>query len=237
MHTSARFAVSHDANSFPSQSLPDVRGHLACRSDIVNKVHLACAGLIAITLAAASACGRSDPAPDVTGQPPSIADSTTQIASQAAADSSPLFRTDSLTYTLQARDGGYFAPVEAVFTNRTGGPVYFLNCNGHTRMLVEQLNGGAWKEAWSHGADHCESPPITVEAGATRRFPAHLAVIQILPGEHPEIHDMPGTYRITWTQVLSSYRNQSPFGERLPRSQRVSNIFTLRAPKQAEGTR
>jgi hypothetical protein len=145
---------------------------------------------------------------------------------------SALFRTDSVAYTLRARDNGYEAVIGVSFTNRTSDTTYFVNCNGAVGVSLEKLMEGNWRNAWSPVLPACLSPPIVVAPGATRSLP--IRVFGGFPGSnvHPQfaVAEISGVYRAVWNSAVTHYQSQLPFGEPLPLAQRISNRFTLRAP-------
>jgi hypothetical protein len=145
---------------------------------------------------------------------------------------SALFRTDSVAYTLRARDNGYAAVIGVKFTNRTSDTTYFTNCNGAVGVSLEKLTDGNWRNAWSPVMPACLSPPIAVAPGATRMMPIEL--FAGFPGgtAYPQfaVAEITGIYRAVWNSAVTRYQNQLPFGEPLPLAQRISNRFTLRAP-------
>lgn len=143
-----------------------------------------------------------------------------------------LFRTDSVAYTLRARDNGYAAVIGVTFTNRTSDTTYFVNCNGSVGVSLEKLIEGNWRNAWSPVLPACLSSPITVAPGATRRMP--IEVFGGFPGSntYPQfaVAEISGVYRAVWNSAVTRYQNHLPFGEPLPLAQRTSNRFTLQVP-------
>ena len=144
-------------------------------------------------------------------------------------ETAPLFQTDSLTYKLVAGSHGYEAEIEARFTNRTAGRVYFVNCNDATGLSLEKLINGAWVGVWSPALPMCLSQPITVPAGGT--YDSRISVFGGYPGSNAwpqfSVTDLAGTYRLVWHHALRSYQDRLPFGVPLPLEQRASNRFTL----------
>src|SRR4051794_31180176 len=59
-------------------------------------------------------------------------------------DTTALFQTDSLAYTLLAGDEWYSGKVGVTFTNRTSGTVYFVNCLDGTGLRLEKRVAGQW---------------------------------------------------------------------------------------------
>jgi hypothetical protein len=146
-----------------------------------------------------------------------------------ARDIGATFQTDSVGYTLRAGTSGYEGQIGVVFTNRTPGAVYIVNCGGATQLRLEKLVGGEWKYAWAPYIPLCLSPPITVAPGETYRTGIRVFGGYAGSKTYPqfEVGDIAGVYRAVWLNVLSSYQDRAPFGEVLPTELRVSNRFTL----------
>jgi hypothetical protein len=124
---------------------------------------------------------------------------------------------------------GLATEIPYVFHNRTGAPVFLVNCNGAFALTLERLEGDQWKVAWGPFLPLCLSPPIVIEAGA--RFADTLHVWGSPPNQNSapsfDVADPSGTYRLVWNAALSSFQDRLPFGEPIPLSYRVSNLFTL----------
>lgn len=117
-----------------------------------------------------------------------------------------------------------------VYENRSGGPVYLVNCAGSFDHHLERRTDEGWKRAWTPILKACLSAPIVVTAGATFQdtIRVYAAAFGSRAGPQFDVADPSGTYRIVWTGAVSSYdRNAWPFGPPLPLEQRVSNRFTL----------
>jgi hypothetical protein len=144
----------------------------------------------------------------------------------------PLLQTDAPSYTLVRSANGFETEIRYVFTNRTGGAVYLVNCQGSYGLLLERYDGEKWKPAWSPVIPACLSLPIVIARGET--FAASLRVWGARPGQsaHPQFDraDPSGTYRIVWTDALSSYQDHLPFGAEIPLESRMSNSFKLVLP-------
>lgn len=152
-----------------------------------------------------------------------------------ARDENALFQTDSLRYTLREVVGfGYETRIRARFTNLTGATAYFVNCNGATMLHLEKLAGEQWTRAWSPIVPLCLSPPITVASGQSYEFGVPLFAAKPDANAAPKftVPEIPGVYRIVWSDALSSYQDKLPFGAQLPLDQRVSNSFTLSVPSR-----
>lgn len=145
---------------------------------------------------------------------------------------SALFRTDSVAYTLRARDNGFETRIGVTFTNRTSDTTYFVNCNGSVGVSLEKMIDGNWRNAWSPVMPACLSPPIAVAPGATRSMPIELFAGFAGSNVYPQfaVAEISGIYRAVWNSAVTGYQSQLPFGEPLPLAQRTSNRFTLRVP-------
>jgi hypothetical protein len=166
------------------------------------------------------ACG--DPSSAPTAGDPSLDRSLVR-------DTTALFQTDSLTYTLRRGILGYSGVIKVRFTNRTGGTVYFVNCNGITGAGLEKRVGGRWIPAWSPVVPACLSAPITVPAGGS--YEEQIGVFGGYPDSNaaPEftVERIPGIYRAVY-RPLRSYQEVGPtIGEPLPLEYRVSNPVVL----------
>ncbi len=149
-------------------------------------------------------------------------------------DTTALFQTDSLAYSLRLGGDWYQGEIGVTFTNRTSGKVYIVNCGGSTGLRLEKRVAGQWQGVWSPIMPACLSKPITVPAGATYRTRIAISAGVIGTNTAPQFAspDITGEYRAVWFEVLSSYQDQLPFGEPLSLAARVSNRFVLTAPQR-----
>jgi hypothetical protein len=126
-------------------------------------------------------------------------------------------------------NGHMSGEIPYVFTNRTGAPVYLLNCNGAFGIRLERFKSGGWTTTWSPVIPHCLSAPIVIEPGAS--FESTISVVAGILGSsvYPRFEeaDPSGTHRIVWTAALSSFQNVTPFGEPIGLEYRLSNSFQL----------
>ena len=142
----------------------------------------------------------------------------------------PLLQTDSLVVRL-VREGDLLrTSIPYTFTNRTGGPVYLLNCRGRFGLHLEREDAGGWTLAWSPVSLACLSPPIVIDEAEV--WVDTLDVVAGIPDSNAwprfDIADPAGTYRIVWGAAFSSYRPDGPpWGRPLPWAERVSNTFQL----------
>lgn len=144
----------------------------------------------------------------------------------------PLIQTNQTSYMLSWDGQSLTTTIGYVFTNRTGGTVYLPNCQGEFDVELERAGSASWNVAWAPVIPACLSPPIVIKAGAT--VADTLLVTGGLPGSNvgPQFDraDPSGTYRLVWTQALSSYDPSTGFGRIEPGEDRVSNSFELTAP-------
>jgi hypothetical protein len=194
-----------------------MRGMLPSDVQVGNR-HTGHVRIFALLLVLLGACEASDPRVD------------SASPSAFTRDVAPLFQTDSLSYVLRDNGSAYVGIIGVTLTNRTGGPVYIVNCNGIASVnLQKRFNSSEWQNVWSPVSPACLSPPITVRAGETHRISLGIT------GGHPGSSIFPqfstdqieGEYRILWRDVLSSYRDRAPFGDTLPLESRISNRFMI----------
>ncbi|MGH7567859.1 MAG: hypothetical protein ACREL9_02650 [Gemmatimonadales bacterium] len=145
-------------------------------------------------------------------------------------DTTPLFQTDSVIYTLRADSLGYSADIRVRFTNRTSDTTYFVNCDRAIQVSLEKLNDGQWRAVWSPLLPLCLSPPIVVPPGG--RYDTRIDVFGGYSGGNSmpqfSVGEVAGVYRAVWHDALRSYRDHPPFGEPLALEHRLSNRFAFR---------
>jgi hypothetical protein len=140
------------------------------------------------------------------------------------------FQTDQLHYTLVATPDGLEGEIPFVFTNPTKSPVYIVNCNGFTELIMEKWTGEQWVKAWEPAMEACLSEPIVVQPGQAYRAVVHVFAADPAKDMYPKfsVASVPGVYRLVWQAVLQNYAPDAyPFGEALPLEQRISNHFRL----------
>jgi hypothetical protein len=178
-----------------------------------------------LTAVALAGCAEAAPAPTA------IARDSVVILPR---DESALFQTDSLRYTLADGDVWYEARIVTRFRNATTGPVYFVNCQGATMLHLEKQVDGQWVSALAPIMPLCLSAPITITAGAS--YDLNVPVIAAHPNTNAApkftVVEIPGVYRIVWSDALNTYQDRLPFGTPLPLDQRVSNRFVLTLPSR-----
>jgi len=141
----------------------------------------------------------------------------------------PLLRTEVLTVELVRTGDRFAATIPYTFTNRTGGPVYLVNCEGAFAFGLERRDEEGWTTAWSPILPACLSPPIVIAEDEV--WADTMDVYGSVPGTNSypqfDVADPAGMYRIVWS-ALSSYSDDYPsFGRLLPLSQRLSNSFQI----------
>jgi len=147
-----------------------------------------------------------------------------------ARDTSALFQTDSLGYTLLHHNSAYSMRVEATLTNRTTGSIYISNCAGATGIYLQKRMLSGWEIVRSPILPACLSAPIVVAVGATYTF--NLDLIGGEPGSNllPRYSttELDGEYRLLWDGAFTTYDNGTGVGAPLAESSRVSNPFLVR---------
>lgn len=141
-------------------------------------------------------------------------------------------RTDRTSYVLTNGPQGPEATIVATLRAPADQTLYILNCNGMSSATVQRKVGEAWVYAMVIASSACLSPPIVVPSGGE-----HTARISLNDFSAPVVDPdgtrriVPGTYRVVWTGVLTSFDSNKPgFGPELPLEQRVSAPFTIEAP-------
>jgi hypothetical protein len=171
-------------------------------------------------------------AAEITGAASSPGADDPQPGAGPAPGEAPI-RTSASEYTLVRHSHGLQVQIPFVFTNRTGGTVYVVNCNGATSLELQRWQNGAWVTVWTPVLAMCLSPPITIARGAEHRSGVHVWAGDRGSNTYPQftMDEIAGEYRIRWGGVYSDYdSNRYPFGTEVPEAQRVSNTFRLRTP-------
>jgi hypothetical protein len=152
------------------------------------------------------------------------ADASTRLGLARSADHAgldPGIRTNHDRYTLTTHDGLLTASIIAELTNRTAATIFILNCNGAVPWSLQQLQADTWSTAWTAEMDACLSDPIALRPGAVLTDTLTLTL-------NSASRLNPGTYRILWHGVLTSFsRDARPFGAEVPLQHRVSNPFQI----------
>jgi hypothetical protein len=129
------------------------------------------------------------------------------------------------------RDGEHLmAMVRYTYTNRTGGRVYLVNCNGNVAPSLQLERDTGWANWWGPATNACLSPPVIIEPGAVYRDSAMIAIASFDSTRNSEIFTATGpiTVRFIWHQALSSYdADLQSFGTHVPLEQRVSHPIRL----------
>ena len=137
--------------------------------------------------------------------------------------------TDASRYAFHAGQFGREARIIATFTAPPETAVYILHCNGAIGWGLQRLDGDRWTDAWAAMTNGCLSPPKEVPGGT-----AHVETLTVVsrpdlaaPGSIREVVP-PGTYRVVWYQVLTSFDPRArPFGPELPLERRVSGPVVI----------
>ena len=143
-------------------------------------------------------------------------------------------RTSAAEYRLRATPDGYAAEIPYAYANRSGGPLYLVNCSGRVTPGLQRRAGEGWGGTWDFETDTCPSPPVVIAAGTTYRDTLWAHVTAHHPhGLLAELDSSGGggTYRLILFEVLASYDPEArPHGPVVPLEERVSNAFRLRVP-------
>lgn len=149
-------------------------------------------------------------------------------------ESTAAIRTDRDRYVLTSNPYGHEARIIATFTAPKDTTVHLVHCNGAIPWGLQRETDGAWSDVWVTTMNSCFSTPKVVAAGAS-----HVETLTVIsrtdipPGPGPVQHEIPpGTYRVVWYQVLTSYDPRSwQNAPLLSLERRVSGPITIeRAP-------
>ena len=149
----------------------------------------------------------------------------------------PLLQTDSSRYTLRETPSGRVeVEIPYTFENRTGAPVFIVNCHGGFLLVLQKEEGGQWVNAWSRDVPACLHNPIVIDMWAQFSDVVYVSACDPDSNCSPKFKDRnaTGVYRIRWSSIsaLSSFdAYRSPFGEPIPVQFRVSNPFELVDPR------
>ncbi|HEY6829750.1 MAG TPA: hypothetical protein VI259_22985 [Gemmatimonadaceae bacterium] len=151
-----------------------------------------------------------------------------------ARDTTALFQTDSLAYTLIHRDGAYSTNVNVTLTNRSGAAIYISNCHGATGIYLQKQTPSGWQIVRSPVLPACLGPPIIIVVGDAQRFDINLVGGE--PGSNlaPQYTttDLDGEYRLLWDGAFASYDDKTGTGAPMAEASRVSNRFLVRVKSQ-----
>jgi hypothetical protein len=145
-------------------------------------------------------------------------------------DVAALFQTSSLRYTARMTPSGIDFTVPFTFTNRTGGPAYFVNCDGVTGLALEKWVHSQWEDVWGPIINGCLSPPIVVRPDLQQEGIVFVTASYLGSNAYPQFgtDEVEGVYRFVWREVLRDYdTSRRPLGELLPLDRRISNRFEL----------
>jgi hypothetical protein len=147
----------------------------------------------------------------------------------APESSDPPIQTSADEYLLETTSIGWETEISFVYANRSDGPYFLPNCGGSYDYVLEKLVEDRWVVAWGPILPACQSPVIRIDAGAA--LADTIGVFAGFPGTrfHPQFQmaNPEGVYRIMVATLGSYDGDRYPFGDRIPREQRVSNEFRL----------
>jgi hypothetical protein len=133
-------------------------------------------------------------------------------------------------HELRRSGEGWAGTIPYRYTNRSGAPVYLVNCNGDVSPGMQRLVHGTWSDWWIPATNLCLSPAVVIPPAATYSDTLH---VMIAPSDGiflPELVAGGDTtrYRLIWHQALSSFdASARPFGPAVPIEHRASNAFVL----------
>lgn len=139
-------------------------------------------------------------------------------------------RTEFLQYELRAAGDGVRTEISYTFANAADDPIYIVNCQGATPVVLEKKVEGEWVTVWGNAVNDCPSPPVVIGSGedALRTLSVYGGNPGCGCGPQFSVADRSGVYRLVLTDVLWSFDPEArPFGARVPRAFRVSNSFQL----------
>ncbi|HEX8255488.1 MAG TPA: hypothetical protein VF846_20275 [Thermoanaerobaculia bacterium] len=146
-----------------------------------------------------------------------------------AAPAAPIV-TDRTRYLFTDGQFGREVTIISTLTAPPDRDIYLVNCNGAFTTGLQRQVAGKWENAWVASTNACFSQPIKVVAGAR-----HTGTLIIRRGSGAVVNGRatdealpPGTYRVIWHNVLTSYDpNDLTSRNELPIEQRVSAPIVL----------
>ncbi len=182
--------------------------------------------LIAVLL---SACARPAETPAVgTAAPPK----PRPAAQKPAAPPAPI-RTDRTSYVLTIGPDGPEATIVSTLRAPADQTLYIVNCNNAVGATLQRKVGETWEYAFTSGSAACLSAPIVIPPGGEHTSSVYIQERpDAMPGPRNGGRIEPGTYRVIWSGVLTSFdMNKQGFGPELPLEQRVSAPITIERPR------
>ncbi len=118
--------------------------------------------------------------------------------------------------------------IPSTLTAPAGQPLYLVNCNGQISTGLQSESDGVWTDAWVGLINQCLSDPIVIQPGESHHYDVLIrrgsGGMTGGAGELPP----PGTYRVAWHGVLSSFNAQRyPFGEPVPEELRTAKPIVI----------
>lgn len=141
-----------------------------------------------------------------------------------------MMTTSATEYVVRRTGVGFQVTIPYTYRNRTGAAVHLVNCGGNVSPSVERKVGDRFERWWDPVMPECLSRPIVIAPGAMYTDSLRMEILRQDGAPYTHLSSAPpGTYRLNWTQALSSFdADARPFGPSLPVEQRVSNPFVLR---------
>lgn len=146
-----------------------------------------------------------------------------QVASELPVDDNSPIKTDRASYTLRVESPYAFFEPTATYVNRTNAPVYVEVCGTWQPFFgLEQLVGEHWESVELAVGYGCTSELIYHEVPPGGRF------VQTFESIFFDATDvLEGMHRMVWMGVKAT---PNQYDVSLPKPQRVSNAFELKAP-------
>lgn len=140
--------------------------------------------------------------------------------------------TAAAVYTLAGPAEERVLRVGFTFYNDDAEAIYFPNCVGEIRVVLEAEFIGRWVSVADAGAPDCLGPPVVAPAGEAVEGSLTVAVRppgSFFPSDFAEGFEPPGTYRLRILAAVFDYDPDIPgFGTPVDPSILVSNTFEVR---------
>lgn len=141
-------------------------------------------------------------------------------------DLTPAIQTDSQLVHMRYRAPVFetIVPMHITMYNPRVDSSYIENCGGATGVVLEKQVTGQWIVAWSPTNDACSSPRIIIPPNGHYETPFAIFGAARSSNVAPKfaVDDIPGVYRLVWTQIYDSRT-----GALVPVEQRRSNAFAI----------
>lgn len=158
----------------------------------------------------------------------------TLAATIAACDSptannpGPNVQTGASSYAVEDLSFGRVIPVDVTFTNTLSETVYIGDCGGMPSRLEKRL-GLRWVLVGGEGTLDCGGTTAVLEPGETHSRTIRYYGMPRGSNSYPqfETDDLPGQYRIVFTEIAVDRTETDLIGRLIPHELRTSNTFTV----------